>query len=86
MTLQRWRDHLVEPFGYRHPDHDEYEFHITIAYLGEWLPPEALDLYTSELQTMLADLMRSNPLVELDRPALCSFDDMNHFEPLLYLR
>ncbi len=85
-TLQRWRDHLVGPFGYRHPDHDDYEFHITIAYLGKWLPPEAVDLYDAELQTMLADLMRSNPVLELDRPALCSFDDMNHFEPLLYLR
>lgn len=85
-TLQRWRDHLIEPFGYRHPDHDDYEFHITIAYLGKWLPPEALDHYVAQLQTMLTDLQRSNPILELDRPALCSFDDMNHFEPLLYLR
>ena len=85
-TLRRWRDHLIEPFGYRHPEHDDYEFHITIAYLGRWLPPEALDPYVEALQTMQADLKRSNPVLELGRPALCSFEDMNHFEPLLFLR
>lgn len=85
-TLRRWRDHLVKPFGYRHPDHDTYEFHITFAYLGKWLPPAAIDPYAEALQTMLSDLKRSNPVLELDPPALCSFEDMNHFEPLLYLR
>ena len=85
-TLRQWRDHLVGPFGYRHPDHDTYEFHITFAYLGKWLPPEAIDPYAEALQAMLLELQRSNPVLELDRPALCSFEDMNHFEPLLYLR
>lgn len=30
--LRAWRDALSAPFGYRHPDHDSYTFHITFAY------------------------------------------------------
>ncbi|MCP4317359.1 MAG: DUF1868 domain-containing protein [Hyphomicrobiales bacterium] len=85
-TMRRWRDEVCEPFGYRHPDHDAYEFHITIAYLAKWLPPEAVNLYEVALEEMLDHLDRTNPLLELDQPALCSFEDMNHFELLLYLR
>ena len=85
-TMRRWRDATCELFGYRHPDHDDYEFHITIAYLARWLPEEALGTYESALEDMLAHLNRTNPLLELGEPALCSFEDMNHFEPLLYLR
>ena len=31
-TVRALRDDLVDPFGYRHPDHDSYTFHITMAY------------------------------------------------------
>ena len=85
-TMRRWRDAVCEPFGYRHPDHDDYEFHITIAYLARWLPAEALGAYETALDEMLDHLNRTNPVLELGEPALCSFEDMNHFEPLLYLR
>ncbi|MEM6462702.1 MAG: DUF1868 domain-containing protein [Pseudomonadota bacterium] len=85
-TLRRWRDHLCGPFGYRHPDHEAYVFHITVAYLKKWLPSEAVALYEAELENLLGQLKRTCPVLELDRPALCSFNDMNHFEPLLYLR
>ncbi|MEX3011609.1 DUF1868 domain-containing protein [Hoeflea sp. TYP-13] len=85
-TLQRWRDALCDPFGYRHPDHEAYVFHITIAYLAKWLPPEALELYEVALDEMLDRLTQTVSLLELGQPALCSFEDMNHFEPLLYLR
>ncbi len=30
--MSAWRDALSVPFGYRHPDHDTYVFHITFAY------------------------------------------------------
>ncbi|MET3582495.1 hypothetical protein ABID19_005557 [Mesorhizobium robiniae] len=30
--MRAWRDALSVPFGYRHPDHDSYTFHITFAY------------------------------------------------------
>ena len=31
-NLALWRDQLADRFGYRHPDHDTYVFHITFAY------------------------------------------------------
>ena len=30
--MRAWRDALSVPFGYRHPDHDTYAFHVTFAY------------------------------------------------------
>lgn len=29
--MKGWRDALADIFGYRHPDHDTYEFHITFS-------------------------------------------------------
>lgn len=84
--LRRWRDELSEPLGFRHPDHDEYVFHITLAYLIDWLPEEALPVYAQALEECTSLLQQSAPTLELDDPCFCSFEDMNHFEPLLNLR
>jgi hypothetical protein len=34
-TARAWRDALTEPFGYRSPGHDDYVFHVTLAYIIE---------------------------------------------------
>ena len=84
-TLKLWRDRLANIFGYRHPDHDDYIFHITFAYPLTRFGDEAILRW----QDMLADLVREirerAPLIELNPPAFCSFADMNHFEELLVL-
>ncbi len=85
-TLRCWRDELCEPLGFRHPDHDDYVFHITLAYLIDWLPEEALPVYAGALADCTALLQARAPTLDLDDPYLCSFEDMNHFEPLLNLR
>ena len=84
--LRRWRDDLIPVFGYRQPGHDDYRFHITLAYLIDWLPPEAVEVYEKALADCLDDVLKQAPVLELDEMAFCSFDDMNHFEPLLVLR
>ena len=85
-TLRQWRDDLTARFGYRHPDHDDYVFHITLAYLIDWLPDEAVETYETALQECLDRIVAEAPTIELDDMAFCTFADMNHFEPLLYLR
>jgi len=85
-VLRRWRDDLVPVFGYRQPGHDDYRFHITFAYLIDWLPPEAVDIYEPALAACLDHVRAEVPVLELDDMAFCRFDDMNHFEPLLVLR
>ncbi|MGE6784324.1 DUF1868 domain-containing protein [Ensifer adhaerens] len=81
--LSAWRDAFADAFGYRHPDHDNYAFHITYAYPVDWLDDAALPRWQRMLDEQLADLMERAPVIELDPPAFCSFEDMNHFEELI---
>lgn len=81
--LRAWRDALAEVFGYRHPDHDDYTFHITFAYIIDWLDDAVLPRWQEMLMEQLAYLRERAPVVELDPPAFCSFEDMNRFEELI---
>ncbi|WP_029073674.1 DUF1868 domain-containing protein [Kaistia adipata] len=80
-AMKAWRDALAETFGYRHPDHDDYVFHVTLAYVIEWLPEERLEAWQDLFDECLA-LLRRAPRLELRPPAFCSFEDMKHFEIL----
>ncbi|MBZ7923676.1 DUF1868 domain-containing protein [Ensifer adhaerens] len=81
--LKAWRDAFAAVFGYRHPDHDNYAFHITFAYVIDWLDDAALPRWQEMLSDQLAYLRERVPVIELDPPAFCSFEDMNHFEELI---
>lgn len=82
-ALAAWRDGLAELLGYRHPDHDSYEFHITIAYLIDWIDEAELPAWQAMLHAVEADIVQRAPVLELRAPAFCSFADMNWFEELL---
>ncbi|WEK49056.1 MAG: DUF1868 domain-containing protein [Candidatus Kaistia colombiensis] len=81
-AMRAWRDAFAETFGYRHPDHDGYVFHVTLAYVIDWLDGDRLPAWRALFDDCLALLQREAPILELEPPAFCSFDDMNHFEPL----
>lgn len=81
--LRAWRDAFADVFGYRHPDHDHYEFHITFAYIVDWLDDAVLRDWQEALLEQLAYLKEQAPVVDLNPPAFCSFEDMNHFEELI---
>jgi len=81
--LREWRDAFSGVFGYRHPDHDDYVFHITFAYIIGWLADAVLPRWQEVLAEQLAYLKERSPVVDLDPPAFCSFEDMNHFEELI---
>lgn len=82
-VMRAWRDALADLLGYRHPDHDDYPFHITFAYAIERLEDEALPRWQAMLDEVAADVQRQMPILELDPPAFCVFEDMNHFHELL---
>ncbi len=84
-TMAAWRDAFAEAFGYRHPDHDSYQFHITMAYMIDWLEDAALPSWQAMLDGVLDEITRRAPVLELRAPAFCSFEDMNWFEELLVL-
>jgi hypothetical protein len=84
-AMQAWRDKLAHTFGYRHPDHDTYRFHITFAYVIRGLPDSAVPHWQRTLDESLALLQREAPVIALKEPAFCRFRDMKHFEELLIL-
>ena len=85
LTMQAWRDKLAKVFGYRHPDHESYVYHITFAYLIRGLPDAAVRQWQLFLDESLAFLQRETPVIALREPAFCRFRDMKHFEELLIL-
>lgn len=82
-AMADWRDGFAEVLGYRHPDHASYEFHITMAYLIDWIDADALPAWHSMLADVEADIVQRAPVLELRAPAFCSFADMNWFEELV---
>jgi hypothetical protein len=81
--MAEWRDAFADVLGYRHPDHDSYEFHITLSYFISGLSDAALPIWQAALSEGLAEIARKAPVLELQPPAFCAFADMNHFEELL---
>ena len=80
-----WRDALAVPFGYRHPDHDSYAFHITFAYQIQRLADDRAAAWQQLFDDSLALFARQAPAIEIKAPAFCSFRDMEHFEELQVL-
>lgn len=83
--MRRWRDALAVPFGYRHPDHDAYVFHITFAYQIQRLADDKAAAWQTLFDDCLALFARQAPVIEIKPPAFCSFRDMEHFEELQVL-
>jgi len=83
--LRQARDDLAERFHYRHPDHETYTFHITMAYLKEWLPADATEVYVPALAKLTTEFAAEVPFIDLGPAEFCTFNDMNHFEPVLRL-
>jgi hypothetical protein len=84
-AMQAWRDKLARVFGYRHPDHESYSFHITFAYVIRGIPDQVAGQWQATLDEGLDLLQRSAPEIALREPAFCRFRDMKHFEELLIL-
>ena len=84
-AMRAWRDKLAETFGYRHPNHDTYRFHITFAYLLRGIPDDRIGEWQFFVNESLAYLERTAPVIELRSPAFCRFRTMERFEELLVL-
>lgn len=83
-NLRGLRDRLAERLLLRVPTHAGYVFHITLAYVIDWLDPEedaAIRVLYAAGARRIADL---GP-VELGPPEFCRFDDMFAFERLSLL-
>ncbi|PDS79521.1 DUF1868 domain-containing protein [Rhizobium sp. L43] len=82
-VMRAWRNAFADLLGYRQPNHEDYKFHMTFAYVIERLEDEALPRWQAMLDDVAEDIRRKAPVFELTPPAFCVFEDMNHFHELL---
>jgi len=82
-AMAEWRDRFAALLGYRHPDHERYQFHITFAYPIRWIADQRLGVWADMLDEITDTIKQQVPVLELRAPAFCVFDDMNHFQELL---
>lgn len=79
-SLRETRIALRDATGIGFADFDDYVFHITLAYLLEWVP-EATARGIATLGAEMADRYRDEiGLVDLGPVEFCNFDTMHHFE------
>ncbi|AFD27599.1 DUF1868 domain-containing protein [Deinococcus gobiensis] len=84
--LRGLRDRLSEHLQMRFAGHEQYPFHITIAYLVQWLTPEE-EAHSFALQDAFLGRWQAAQLsVSLGRPEFCVFQDMCFFDRQFYLR
>ncbi|KIX92451.1 uncharacterized protein Z520_11771 [Fonsecaea multimorphosa CBS 102226] len=80
--LRGLRDRLSELLQLRHPTHDWYSFHISLAYILRRLDNQQ----HQELRDFLEEYRPKLPLhFELGAPEFCTFEDMFAFSRRFYL-
>ena len=84
-ALRQVRATLGDATGIQFADFDDYIFHITIAYLIDWLP-EATAREIAEFSSEVDRRFQGEiGHIELGHVEFCNFDSMHHFEPVRIL-
>ncbi|ACS87212.1 DUF1868 domain-containing protein [Musicola paradisiaca] len=83
--LRTLRDRLADRLQIRMPDHDRYGFHITLAYLVQWMNRTESQAYRQIQTDCLRYLQQQVPVLALGVPEFCTFNDMFAFDTWLKL-
>lgn len=81
--LRGLRDRLSKLLCMRHPGHDTYSFHVSLAYMLRFLGQKDHQAISAFLQSYLEKLPK---FFELGAPEFCVFDDMFALQQELYLK
>ena len=84
-SLRDLRDRLRDATGLHDPEHDAYVFHITLAYLVEWVEETAAREIVESSDRLGREFRSRLPTIELGPPEFCSFQSMYRFDPLGHL-
>jgi hypothetical protein len=74
------RDRIADLLEIRAPGHEQYGFHVTLAYLVNWMNEAQTEEYLSVQPDCLKFLQKTTPVLELGAPEFCTFNDMNAFD------
>ena len=80
MKIRKVRDRLVDVFGFRDKQHDEYGFHVTLAYQLQRFTPAEQTEYRAILVKNVPKIIASAPAFEFANPEFCTFPDMFRFD------
>jgi hypothetical protein len=85
--LRTLRDRLAtEVFRFRDIDHDNYTFHVTLAYQLNQLTRDEEREHQALLERYFPAILDAAPIIELGVPEFCTFEDMFRFEIRSLLR
>lgn len=79
--LTQVRNELSILTGVRHPNHDRYIFHITVAYVLQELTQEEKDEFAAFRLKLLEEWSKPLRTFTLGRPLYVLFEDMGEFAP-----
>lgn len=80
--LRRLRDRLADILGFKAPNHETYQFHITVSYMLRHIDGKDRVEFNRLLTELVPDVKME---FELGRVEFCTFDNMEAFPRLLYL-
>lgn len=80
------RDRLAALLQFRDDEHDSYRFHTTLNYFSSPLSDAEQQQFARLRQRMLTSFIARSPLIELQAPEFCYFDDMLEFRTQLRLQ
>lgn len=83
--LRQMRDEISTLLGIRAPNHDRYQFHITLAYQVAWFNATEQQEYEATCLRWRQGLRRQVPLVTFGPPEYCTLKDMFAFNRQFYL-
>lgn len=78
--LRDFRDRAAEEIGFRLPKHEEYNFHISLAYTRVIPEGEAAEKMDA-LREKINELLANEPAFDTAEPYVAFYDDMYAFHP-----
>ena len=84
-ALRRTRNMLWEATGIEERDFDAYVFHITLAYLVEWVTQETAEQIVEFSRDLTERFREAVGTISFGPVELCNFDSMHAFERVAFL-
>jgi hypothetical protein len=78
-NLRVLRDQLAKAYRYHSPDHEQYGFHITLAYTMDEFDSAQLQEYQTLMQKHIPSLVAAAPILELGLAEYCTFSNMHKY-------
>ena len=80
--IRECRNKLSDLLGIRFENHDTYIFHITLAYILRKLKDSEIEKMIKTNSRLLETIVQKFPLIPVEKPVLCTFENMYEFKSI----